>query len=138
MPTEAREQTPAGAAAFLRYYLDLVTHQAGKSGQPLRDLSKDCAFCTFIADRYDKDASAGISYRGGAISIDSLGTPSLTGDLAEFSFSLTQEAIGISDSNGTVIPSRGEARHSGLNAGASMTWGSARQSWVMNQLIINE
>lgn len=138
MPPEAREQTPAGAEAFLRYYLALVTHQAGKDGESLRALSRDCRFCDFIADRYDQDAAAGYTYRGGAMSIDSLSPPAMNGDLAEFSFTLSQGAVDILGPNGAAVTGRGEVQQLGLNAGASMTWSPSTRSWLMNQLIVNQ
>lgn len=137
MPPEAREQTPAGAEAALRYYLQLVSHQAGISGQALRDLSRDCAFCDFIADRYDQDASAGYSYTGGDLTIKGISPPALSGDIAEFSFTVDQADIGITDSGGNLVDGRGQVAVTGMNAGAQMTWSSVAKIWFMNQLIIN-
>src|SRR5215212_8862000 len=42
MPNEARTQDAAGAEAALRYYLSLIDHLGTTTGQPLRDLSRDC------------------------------------------------------------------------------------------------
>lgn len=137
MPAEAREKTAAGAEAALRYYLTLMTHQAGIGGQPLRDLSRDCDFCDFIAQRYDEDAAAKFSYQGGEVSIDSLSPPALSGDTAEFSFSMTQESIVIVSADGQPVPGRGEGRLAALNTGAVMTWSRESSAWYMNQLIVN-
>jgi hypothetical protein len=106
MPAEAREKTPAGAEAFLRYYLDLVSRQAGVSGGPLRDLSRDCSFCDFLADRYDEDASAGYSYEGGEIVVVDMSIPAITGEVAEFSFALSQSAIVIMSADGQPVGGR--------------------------------
>ncbi|MQA35471.1 DUF6318 family protein [Modestobacter roseus] len=137
MPDEAREMTPEGAEAGLRYYLDLITHQAGVSGEPLRDLSRDCEFCTFIANRYDEDAAAGYSYRGGELTVEGMSRPAVNGSTAEFSLSLTQAAVDILDANNAPVPGRGQAAAERLNTGARMTWSSQQEYWVMNQIIVN-
>ncbi|MGY2081975.1 DUF6318 family protein [Modestobacter sp. SYSU DS0657] len=137
MPDEAREMTPEGAEAGLRYYLDLITHQAGVDGQPLRDLSRDCDFCTFMADRYDEDAAAGYEYRGGQLTIVSSAPPAISGSVAEFGFSLTQAPISVVDAQGEPVPGRGEEEVR-VSAGVSMTWSVSDRYWVMNQLITNE
>lgn len=137
MPAEARAKTPAGAEAFLRYYLALVTHQAGKDGRPLRQLSQACDFCTFMADRYDQDAAAGYSYRGGSITIDFLSGPAMRGDVAEFALSLSQDPTELVTSSGDRVPGRGDGRRVGMNTGATMTWNEARASWLLRQLIVN-
>src|SRR4051794_20279988 len=59
VPDEARTQDAAGAEAFLRYYLELVTHQQAKDGAPLRDLSHGCDLCLSLADRVDEDSAHG-------------------------------------------------------------------------------
>ncbi|MGY1750923.1 hypothetical protein [Modestobacter sp. SYSU DS0511] len=137
MPDEAREMTPEGAEAGLRYYLALITHQAGVDGQPLRDLSRDCDFCTFIADRYDEDAAAGYEYHGGDVVVDLSTPPALTEQVAEFSFLLTQSEIRIVDGSGAPVDGRGQARAENLNTGARMTWSQGMQCWLVNQIIVN-
>ncbi|MCZ2846609.1 hypothetical protein [Modestobacter sp. VKM Ac-2978] len=137
MPPEAREQTPAGAEAALRYYLQLVSHQAGVSGQTLRDLSRDCEFCDFIADRYDEDASAGNRYTGGELTVRGMSPPALDGDSAEFSFTVDQAEVGIIAPDGSPVAGRGQAAVAGMNAGARMTWSDQAGAWFLNQLIIN-
>ncbi|MCZ2836065.1 hypothetical protein [Modestobacter sp. VKM Ac-2985] len=137
MPAEAREQTPAGAEAALRYYLELVTHQAGVSGQTLRDLSRDCEFCEFIADRYDEDASAGNSYTGGQLTIQGMSPPALSGNTAEFSFTVDQADVSIFAPDGSPVVGRGQAAAAGMNAGALMTWSDQVDAWFINQLLIN-
>jgi hypothetical protein len=137
VPAEAREKTQAGAEAALRYYLDLLTHQAGMSGQPLRDLSKDCSFCDFLADRYDQDVAAGYAYQGGDIAVIDMSSPAISGEVAEFSFALSQAAIEIVDSDGQSVAGRGEPEHQYPNVGASMTWSEAEAAWYMNQLVVN-
>src|SRR3954447_19890417 len=77
VPDEARTQDAAGAEAALRYYLALITHQAGKDGQPLRDLSQDCNFCNFLADRADQDAAAANTLTGGKIGVEDISPPAI-------------------------------------------------------------
>lgn len=72
VPDEARTQDAAGAKAALRYYLDLVTHQQAKDGEPLRALSRNCNLCLSLADRADKDAASGYEVEGGKATITSL------------------------------------------------------------------
>jgi hypothetical protein len=137
VPAEAREQSPAGAEAALRYYLALITHQAAKGGGPLRDLSRNCTFCEFLANRADADASAGYSYQGGKISIDDMSAPALHDDLAEFSFTASQTAVAVLDTSGKPATGRGDVAIEGLNGGATMSWSTGLTAWLMNQLVFD-
>ncbi|MCW2535371.1 MAG: hypothetical protein JWQ26_1070, partial [Modestobacter sp.] len=78
MPAEAREKTPAGAEAFLRYYIDIYNRaQQQLDAGPLRDLSQNCETCNALATDIENDKLANYAYEGGAVSIDTLSTPSL-------------------------------------------------------------
>jgi hypothetical protein len=134
VPDEARVQDAAGAEAFLRYYLELVERQASRGGQPLRDLSLDCSFCQFLADRADEDAAAGYQYVGGVLTIDSMSPPAVTGALAEFAFSASQSAVQILDADGNPVSGRGADAISNLSGAAAMNWSSTAQVWLMTQL----
>jgi hypothetical protein len=134
VPDEARTQDAAGAEAALRYYLDLITHQAAKDGQPLRDLSRDCEFCTFVADRADEDAAAGNKRQGGAIMIEAISPPAIHDTLAEFVFTVGQEAITVVDAQGSPIPDRGSSGISGYKGTAALTWSSSKDAWIVTQL----
>jgi hypothetical protein len=134
VPDEARKNDPAGAEAALRYYLDLLTHQAGISGQPLRDLSRDCAFCDDLAGQYDSDAQAGYQTRGGETTVTSMSRPYLHDGIAEFSFSLRQTALSVVDPAGNPAPGRGSPEAE-VNVGASMSWSEPQQCWLMDQLV---
>jgi hypothetical protein len=137
MPAEAREKTPAGAEAALRYYLELVSRQAGISGQPLRDLSRDCDFCDFLADRYDQDAAAGYVVEGGQITIEDLSSPAVNGEVAELAVALSQSSVTVLDAIGQTVEGRGEAARQGISVGAAMTWSQSQRGWIMNQLVTN-
>lgn len=134
MPPEARQQTPAGAEAALRYYLDLVSRRGEFGGSPLRELSRDCAFCDFLANRQDEDVSAGYMVRGGQVTIEDLSAPVINGDVAEFALTLTQSAVTVVDAKGEPVEGRGEAERQTISVGASMTWSPQERAWVMNQL----
>ncbi|MGY1839689.1 MULTISPECIES: hypothetical protein [unclassified Modestobacter] len=137
MPDEAREMTPEGAEAGLRYYLDLITHQANVGGEALRDLSRDCDFCNFLAQRADEDAATGFHSAGGEVTIDLSGPPAIRGNIAEAAFSLEQAPITVVDRSGQPVPDRGSGLVTGVSVGASMTWSSSQQYWVVNQLLVN-
>src|SRR4051794_16971128 len=134
VPDEARTQDAAGAEAALRYYLELITHQAAKDGQPLRDLSNDCEFCTFVADRADQDAAARNARQGGEITIESTNPPAVHNDLAEFVFTVDQAPITVIDSSGNPIPDRASPAISGYNGTAALAWEGIRHVWIVSQL----
>jgi hypothetical protein len=137
VPVEAREETPAGAEAALRYFLSLIAHQSNKAGQPLRDLSRDCSFCDFLADRYDSDTAAGYVVEGGAFTIESFSRPALHDGIAEFALSVTQGGVSVTGPDGQPVAGRGSAELTGISLGASMTWNSQGKVWILNQLIRN-
>ena len=137
VPDEAREKTTTGAEAALRYYLDLISHQAGQSGEPLRELSKDCELCIFLADRYDADAQAGYEVSGGEYIVETFSPAGLDGDTAEFAISLSQMPVTVIDATATSVAERGSPAITGLRLGASMTWSEQGKAWILNQLVRN-
>ena len=134
VPPSARENTPEAATAALSYYLELIPRQSATNGDPLRELSKKCSFCDFLADRADENAAANLSYIGGAIAVSELSPPAIRGDVAEFVFSASQGAVHIVDQNGHPVEGRGQAAASGLRAAAAMEWDSSTRAWLVTQL----
>ena len=73
VPPSAQATTPQGAAAFARYYLQVVT-QAFNSNTTtqLRALSHpECGTCKNLAELTEKEAAKGRVYEGGAFLVDS-------------------------------------------------------------------
>ncbi|WP_448626020.1 hypothetical protein [Geodermatophilus sp. URMC 64] len=138
VPDEARTQDAAGAEAALRYYLDLVTHQHAESGQPLRDLSRDCSLCMFLADRADQDAAAGYVVDGGGITVIDMPTPAVDGALAEFSFSVSQGPVEVRGPDGAPVPGRGSEAAPVLIGAAAMEWSSTNRAWIVTQLFFKQ
>jgi hypothetical protein len=134
VPDKARTQDAAGAEAALRYYLALIHHLGTTTGQPLRDLSRDCRFCNFLADRIDADAAAGFTYMGGEIKVEGMSPPAVHETLAEFAFSAGQGQVTVVDTDGQPVPGRGEVALTGLSGAAAMSWSSRRQAWLVTQL----
>jgi hypothetical protein len=134
VPDEARKETPEGALAALKYYLDLIPRQSAKDGDPLRQLSSNCSFCEFLATRADSDASAGMTYNGGVITTNDLNLPAIRGNVAEFAFSASQSAVEVIDANDEPAEGRGQVAVSGVSAAAAMTWDAGIQAWLMTQL----
>jgi hypothetical protein len=135
VPDEARTADAAGAEAALRYYLDLIPHQAAVGGQPLRDLSQNCSFCNFLADRADQDAAAGYLLSGGEIILEDMSPPALHDGIAEFAFSAGQSPISVVGPDGQPVPDRGEVQISGLSGAAAMAWSTSQKVWLMTQLL---
>ncbi|MFQ1003269.1 hypothetical protein [Modestobacter sp. SSW1-42] len=134
VPDEARRNTPEAATAALKYYLELIPRQSARDGEPLRDLSNQCSFCDFLADRADENAAAGLTYRGGQIAASELSSPALRGSIAEFVFSASQSAVEIVGADGQPVEGRGQSAVSGLSAAAAMQWDPLAQAWLMTQL----
>jgi len=134
MPAEARAQDEAAAVAALEYYVRLLSHQLNQGGQPLRDLSRECRFCTLIADRIDADVAAGNRYTGGQIALAEVNLPAIEGSVAEFAFSASQGAIQVMGPDGSPLADRGESAVSGVSGAAAMTWDRQQQAWFITQL----
>jgi hypothetical protein len=138
VPDEARTQDAAGAEAALRYYLNLVSHQHGKDGQPLRDLSRHCDLCTFLADRTDQDAAAGYTVEGGGTTVTDMAAPAVAGSHAEFSFSISQAAVVVQAPDGSLVAERQSEAIPLLNGAAAMDWDSSEQAWMLTQLFFSQ
>lgn len=80
LPPEARANTPAGAEAFVRYWVETLNY-AGATGDvgPLRDASApECAACSGVADRIVDVTAQGGTFVGGRWSVSS--TAALPGE----------------------------------------------------------
>jgi hypothetical protein len=138
VPDEARTQDAAGAEAALRYYLALADHLDGQAGEPLRELSRDCSTCTFLADRNDQDAAAGYASEGGETTVRDMSRPAVDDTSAQFSFSVSQAAIVVRDSSGIPVPDRGSDMVPLLTGAAAMTWDSDLHAWLVTQLFFRQ
>jgi hypothetical protein len=133
VPMEARQHTPAGVQAFTRYYIELINHQlASLDSTPLRELSRNCSTCTALANSYDRDRAAGHKYEGGLISVASLGSAGVDGDIGETSFDLRQQAVTVRDASGAPIPTLASAGVA-LGGGVRLRWEDRRSTWLMIQ-----
>ena len=133
MPPEAREQTPAGAEAFLRYYLDVYNlAQAKLDSTYMNQLSQSCQTCDRLSANIDEDARNSRMYEGGAVDVVSLTTPSVEGDKAEIAFSMKQDALTVRDSDGAIL-SELSAPQASLQCGAVLTWSPQATSWILSQ-----
>lgn len=133
VPAEARAKTIAGATAFNRYYVDLMTHQAvSLDSAPLRDLSRGCNNCDGLADTYDEMRAADQHYLGGELSITSTGGTILNGDEAQTAFVLQQEKLQVLDARGAEVPGRTHPL-SRYSAAFVLDWDIQRLTWVVTQ-----
>ncbi|WP_448615841.1 DUF6318 family protein [Modestobacter sp. URMC 112] len=133
MPPEAREQTPAGAESFLRYYLNLYNRaQADLNTAYMSELSKDCETCDQLINNMNEDAQNSRSYEGGTVEPVSITPASLADGRAELAFSLAQSALVVRTAEGATI---GElsAPPATLQCGAVLTWSTQSTSWVFSQ-----
>ncbi len=77
MPDEANRKTKAGAAAFVRHYIELLNHleATGDEGPLLAVSSPDCRSCSSVIEAANKIYDAGGHVEGGRWSVDEV-TPS--------------------------------------------------------------
>jgi hypothetical protein len=137
MPKEAREPTAAGAESFLRYYVDLMNNaQRDSTSKYIRDLSKGCDTCSSFADGVDNYAAQQYHYSGGAILLNAASPPSMDDVTAEFSISLTQEALTVVGPDQLPVPELEAAEATYSSSGATSTWDPDRSTWIMTTLTI--
>jgi hypothetical protein len=137
MPKEAREQTAAGAEAFIRYYMDLYTAaQASMDPSYLEKFSQGCELCDGIIKTLRDDARAGYTYEGGQVTVSgaSFGAPS--GGRIEGAFSIEQAALAVHSVDGAALTDLGAPSES-LNCGAIFTWSQDDVSWIFTQWDVN-
>jgi hypothetical protein len=135
MPDEAREQTPEGAEAFLKYYMAIYTKaQAEMDPTYLRKFSQDCAFCDALTQRLHDYATSGYLYDGGAVTLTGTSLMSNADQQIEGAFTIDQEVLTIRDPNGTVVSQEDRAAY---NCGAILSWSPNETSWVFTQWDVN-
>lgn len=138
MPAEAREQTPAGAEAFLRYYMDVYNlAQRTLDSQYMREFSRDCATCDQLADDIDADQALRYTYEGGALTVNGVSPPVLSGSQAETAFSITQAPLTVLGSDGSPVPELTFPERNSPGCGAIMAWSNETSSWVISQWDVN-
>ncbi|NEK94520.1 hypothetical protein GCU67_10095 [Modestobacter muralis] len=138
MPMEARQQSEAGAQAFLRYYMQLYSAaQASMNADYLDQFSQDCATCDRIIEEIRQDAATGYSYRGGQISVDYLDSSPVKGSVVEAVLSIRQSPLTVIDSTGQPIPSLIFDERTSSGSGALLGWDETTNSWVLNQWDVN-
>ncbi len=136
MPEEARTQDAAGAEAFVRYYIALINRTSEvMDAEPLREFSDGCRECDRIADNIEEDATAGLEYEGGALTVTAVGEPLLTDETAELALRVDQAALSVTDSTGAAVDG-GSGAYQDLSGGASLRWVAERQSWAMRGLTL--
>jgi hypothetical protein len=137
VPDEARTKDAAGAEAFLRYYVELLNRQqAIPAGQPIRDLSPECATCLRIARAFDDSAAAGHTYYGGKLTLNDVIEPQLSGDTAKLIFGTRVEALSIRDSTGGLVSDGQNDLVANAGSGMTLTWSDEDQSWLAAGLTI--
>lgn len=133
MPAQAREQTPAGVAAFTDYYVALINRlQRDLDSTYLRLLSSSCAGCDRIATDADNDKAAGYSYRGGELVLTSKGAAVVDDEGGEIAFIVDQAPMEVVDSSGSPIPDLTFAQKNDLPGGLSTLW--QKDHWVVSVL----
>jgi hypothetical protein len=138
MPVEAREQTPAGAEAFIRYYMHVYTWaQTHMDATYMRQFSRDCDTCARIIREIEADTSAGYSYKGGEISVGYAKATDQEPAGAEAVFSITQAPLTVLDQNGQPVSDLSFPAHTSPGCGAVMTWDTSGNTWVLEQWDIN-
>ncbi|WP_138734434.1 DUF6318 family protein [Modestobacter excelsi] len=135
MPDEAREQTPAGAEAFLRYYMAVYTKaQVEMDSTYLRQFSQECSFCDALIQRLDENAASRHTYDGGAVTLRATSlTPDADGAI-EGAFTIDQAALTIHDEAGATVSEDPQATYS---CGAVLTWRPTEAAWAMTQWDVN-
>ncbi|SDY91446.1 hypothetical protein SAMN05661080_04998 [Modestobacter sp. DSM 44400] len=137
MPVEAREQTPAGADAFLRYYMD-VYNAAETSLDPtyMDQLSQDCETCDRLIQNIRQDAGSGYSYEGGTATVTSVSTPLVRELTAETAFSMDQTPLTVRNEQGVDVPEL-SAPAASLDCGAILYWSRSDSTWIFSQWDVN-
>ncbi|WP_141243047.1 DUF6318 family protein [Geodermatophilus obscurus] len=134
MPAEARTQDAAGAEAFVRYYIDLISNaQRTLDSNWIRDLSSGCETCDQLAVGFDEDRASGYARVGGEVRVSSISTPVINGDEAEAAFTLQQGAQRV-NKHGTPVTDLNTPERDNLSAGAVLTWQPERQTWLVSRL----
>jgi hypothetical protein len=137
MPDEAREQTAAGAEAFLRYYMDIYTAaQASMDPTYMDQFSQGCRLCDSIIQNLRDDAAAGYSYEGGQIAVTAATFGTISDLRIEGAFSIDQAPLTVRQSDGVSAPNL-SAPAASLSCGVILNWSSQDSSWALAQWDVN-
>jgi hypothetical protein len=134
MPDEAREQTEAGAEAFLRYYLELYNYAKDRLDPThLSELSQGCITCDDLVRQISEDAAAGYAYVGGDITIESMSPPLIRDSRAEIALVIVEAPLQITH-EGAPVPDLTFPERRKPSSGAVLNWSTTHSSWIINQL----
>ncbi|MGY1812801.1 DUF6318 family protein [Blastococcus sp. SYSU D00820] len=137
MPDEAREKTPEGAEAFVRYYIGLINRTAiVLDAAPLRELSAGCTDCDRIARLTEEDAAAGYHYEGGQFTITWIDSAAKSSDEIHIAFVADLAALTVIDPAGQPLPNLSTAAKTDLSSGAITRWDSERATWLITALTL--
>jgi hypothetical protein len=137
MPDEAREMTPEGAEAFIRYYMDLYNAaQVSMDPTYMDEFSQGCTLCDGLIANLAEDSSLGYRYVGGHVELDSVAASPVQEGEVELGFSMTQEPLQVEAPNGAEMTEL-SAPAADLQCGAVLNWSSIIESWVLGQWDIN-
>ncbi|TFV91544.1 hypothetical protein E4P40_05820 [Blastococcus sp. CT_GayMR20] len=138
VPAEAREMTPEGAVAFVRYYVGLTKFVAENSldPEPLLQLSQDCRTCIRIAQSLDEDRAANRRYTEYAYEFTGYGPAMLDGETAQMGFLYVQGPITVVDQAGKVVTDRSAPTPVELQSGAVLLWKPEQATWVITGLTV--
>lgn len=138
MPAEAREQTPAGAEAFIRYYVDLLNRaQRDLDTTYVTQFSADCDTCSALIVGLNAYAAEGYLISGGTIRVGAINPPTLNADGAEFVAPLMQDAVAVTDATGQTIADASAPDASFPGTGGFIRWSSDLSSWILTQLTLS-
>jgi hypothetical protein len=138
VPDEAREQTEAGAEAFLRYYFALLNRSLDDlDARHLREFSRGCETCDRIAGETESDAEKGYRYSGGELEITSEISSAMTmPGRVESAFITAQAPMTVLDAAGTPVPDLVFEGKPVLNTGTVTVWSDQSSSWFITQLTL--
>jgi hypothetical protein len=137
MPAEAREQTAAGAEAFLRYYMDIYNwSQLHMDAAYMDQLSQGCATCDSLTANLRNDAEAGYLYEGGGVTVGDTSFAEIKMSRIEGAFSMKQAALTVRAADGSTVSDL-SAPPAALDCGAILSWSSDDTSWIFTQWDVN-
>lgn len=137
MPAEAREQTPAGAEAFLRYYMAVYTMaQATMNSGYMDEFSQGCDLCDALTTNIRNDAASGYTYEGGNATVKNASFGEVEQGKIESSFSMDQAALVVNGPDGATLPDL-SAPSATLDCGAIFNWSQKDTSWIFAQWDVN-
>ena len=107
LPSEAAAETPQGAAAFARYYFDLVDEgfRTGDAAGVRRVSHPECDGCNNLIAAIEQEPAAGERIEGGEFSILFAEAAPLQGEDAIVDFRYAVSELRVLDSDGTVLRS---------------------------------